>query len=210
MDRSSRQRIAGFYDGLLQRGYVRGKLASDPVYAATAAAIDGSSLPLLDIGCGIGLLGIYLHTQGHLPQYVGLDHDERKIHAGMVAVRRAGLEQVMELRIADASAMPAMRGHIALLDMLHYLPQEAQQSLLRASVEHLAPGGMLIIRSVLRDASWRFHATRAEEVWLRLSRRIRGGAQHYPCIEELRRPLENAGLRMAVTPLFGEIGRAHV
>ena len=50
MDRHTRQRIARLYQGSLQRGYVRGKLASDPVYAAVAARIDGTALPLLDIG----------------------------------------------------------------------------------------------------------------------------------------------------------------
>lgn len=203
MERLSRQRIADFYDGYIQRSYVRGKLASDPVYAATAKAINGTALPLLDIGCGIGLLGIYLHTQGALPQYLGLDHDERKIDAGMIAVRRAELGHVMELRQADAEAMPAVQGHVALLDMLHYLSLEAQQSLLARSVQHLAPDGVLVIRSVLRDASWRFHATRAEEVWLRVSGRIRGGAKHFPSAEELRQPLEAAGLAVTIEPLFG-------
>ncbi len=203
MDRLSRQRIADYYDGHIQRGYVRGKLASDPVYAAAAEAIDGTDLPLLDIGCGIGLLGLYLHTRGALPRYVGLDHDERKIADGQTAVRRAGLEHVMDLRTADASSLPDMHGHVALLDMLHYLPLEAQTALLEAAVGRLGPGGTLVIRSVLRDDSWRFQATRVEEVWLRVSGRIRGGAQHYPSEAELRAPLEAAGLAVTVGPLFG-------
>lgn len=203
MDRLSRQRIADYYDGHIQRGYVRGKLASDPVYAAAAEAIDGAELPLLDIGCGIGLLGLYLHERGALPRYVGLDHDERKIAEGLAAVRRAGLEHAMELRTADASALPDVRGHVALLDMLHYLPREAQVALLAAAIDRLAPGGALVIRSVLRDASWRFQVTRAEEVWLRASGRIRGGAKHYPSAEELQAPLEAAGLEVKTGPLFG-------
>jgi cyclopropane fatty-acyl-phospholipid synthase-like methyltransferase len=203
MDRLSHHRIAGYYDGHIQRGYVRGKLASDPVYAAAAEAIDGADLPLLDIGCGIGLLGLYLHARGALPRYVGLDHDERKIAQGLAAVRRAGLEHAMELRTADASALPEVRGHVALLDMLHYLPREAQADLLEAAAARLAPGGALVIRSVLRDGSWRFQATRAEEVWLRLSGRIRGGAKHYPSEEDLRAPLEAAGLVVRCSPLFG-------
>ncbi|WNL45115.1 class I SAM-dependent methyltransferase [Dyella sp. BiH032] len=203
MERLSRHRIAGYYDGHIQRGYVRGKLASDPVYAAAAEAIDGADLPLLDIGCGIGLLGLYLHARGALPRYVGLDHDERKIAEGRVAVRRAGLEHAMELCTADASALPDMLGHVALLDMLHYLPRDAQAALLEAAVGRLAPGGALVIRSVLRDGSWRFQVTRAEEVWLRVSGRIRGGAQHYPTEAELRAPLERAGLTVNTGPLFG-------
>ena len=203
MDRLSHHRIADYYDGRIQRGYVRGKLASDPVYAATADALGGTDLPLLDIGCGIGLLGLYLHMRGTLPRYVGLDHDERKITEGMAAVRRAGLEQAMELRTADVSSLPDVQGHVALLDMLHYLPREMQASLLESAVRRLAPGGALVIRSVLRDGSWRFQATRAEEVWLRVSGRIRGGAQHYPTEAELRAPLERAGLAVSTGPLFG-------
>lgn len=203
MDSLSHRDIAACYGRRFQRGYVRGKLASDPVYAATAEAIDGSALPLLDIGCGIGLLGLYLHARGRLPRYLGLDRDERKIADGRAAVRRAGLQEAIELRTADAAALPEQRGHVALLDMLHYLPREAQASLLRAAVARLAPGGALVIRSVLRDGSWRFQATRAEEVWLRVSGLIRGGAQHYPSTEDLRRPLEAAGLAIRMAPLFG-------
>jgi len=203
MESLSHRDIAACYDGRFQRGYVRGKLASDPVYAATADAIDGSALPLLDIGCGIGLLGLYLHARGALPRYLGLDRDERKIANGRAAVRRAGLEQAIELRTADAASLPPQRGHVALLDMLHYLTREAQAALLGDAIARLAPGGVLVIRSVLRDGSWRFQATRAEEVWLRVSGLIRGGAQHYPSTEELRRPLEAAGLAVTIGPLFG-------
>ena len=199
----SHRDIAACYGGRFQRGYVRGKLASDPVYAATAEAIGGSTLPLLDIGCGIGLLGLYLHARGTLPRYLGLDRDERKIADGRAAVRRAGLQHAIELRTADAAALPELCGHVALLDMLHYLPREAQTALLDAAIARLAPGGVLVIRSVLRDGSWRFHATRAEEVWLRLSGLIRGGAQHYPSTDELRQPLEAAGLAVTLGPLFG-------
>ena len=203
MPNPSHRDIAACYAGPFQRSYVRGKLASDPVYAATAEAIDGSALPLLDIGCGIGLLGLYLHARGTLPRYVGLDRDERKIADGRAAVRRAGLENAIELRTADAAALPELRGHVALLDMLHYLPREAQAALLQAAMARLAPGGALVIRSVLRDGSWRFQATRAEEVWLRVSGLIRGGAQHYPSTDELRRPLEASGLAVTLGPLFG-------
>ena len=113
MDRTTCARIASLYDSRLQRGYVMGKLTNDPVYAATVAAIAGTQLPLLDLGCGIGLLGQYLNAQGHRLPYVGLDHDERKIAAGQRAARRAGLEGMMSLHHADAAELPALYGHVA-------------------------------------------------------------------------------------------------
>lgn len=203
MDHRSRQRIAQLYDSRLQRGYVLGKLAGDPVYAATAALVAGTALPLLDIGCGIGLLGLYLHAQGHARPYLGVDHDARKIAAGQLAVQRAGLAASISLRHADVSELPPMLGHVALLDVLHYLPAERQPALLREAARHLAPEGCLIIRNVLRESNWRFHATRVEEFFLRSSGWIPGGAQHYPDADEIRGPLEDAGLEVRVEPLRG-------
>ncbi|TAM61002.1 MAG: class I SAM-dependent methyltransferase [Rhodanobacter sp.] len=203
MDRAARHRIARLYDNRLQRLYVRSKLANDPVYAATAALVGGSDLPLLDIGCGIGLLGQYLNAQGHLPPYLGLDHDKHKVAAGRHALQRAGLDAVMTLRHADVAELPSAQGHVALLDVLHYLSAMQQLTLLQAAARHLAPQGCLIIRNVLREPNWRFHATRLEEFFLRTSGWIPGGAQHYPTASELRSPLENAGLDVRIQSLRG-------
>ena len=203
MDRRTRHRIAALYDHHLQRSYIRGKLASDPVYATTTALIAGSSLPLLDIGCGIGLLGQYLHAQGHSQPYLGLDHDLRKITAGQQAVRRAGLDAVMQLQHADAAELPPTHGHVALLDMLHYLSAERQRSLLQAASRHLAPQGCLIIRNVLREKNGYFHATRIAEFFLHASGWISAGPQHYPSADELCSTLEGAGLDVHIESLRG-------
>ena len=203
MDRRTRQHIASRYDGHLQRCYVRGKLVSDPVYAASSAVLAGSTLPLLDIGCGIGLLGQYLHMQGHRAPYLGLDRDARKIAAGQRAAQRAGLATAVDLRCADALDLPPTRGDVALLDVLHYLSASGQLALLRQAARHLAPRGHLIIRNVLREGSWRFHATRVEEFLLQASGWIPGGAQHYPDAGELRKTLEAAGLQVRIQALRG-------
>lgn len=203
MDRRTRQHIASHYDGHLQRGYVRGKLASDPVYAASSAVLAGSTLPLLDIGCGIGLLGQYLHVQGYRMPYLGLDRDARKVAAGQRAAQRAGLAEMLDLRCADAHEIPPTQGNVALLDVLHYLPAANQITLLQQAARHLAPQGQLVIRNVLREGNWRFHATRIEELLLQASGWIRGGAQHYPCAGELRQALETAGLLVRIESLRG-------
>jgi 2-polyprenyl-3-methyl-5-hydroxy-6-metoxy-1,4-benzoquinol methylase len=54
-------RVAARFRKPWHRDYARAKLRMDPVYAAAAAATLGNSeTPLLDIGCGLGLLGCYL------------------------------------------------------------------------------------------------------------------------------------------------------
>ncbi len=205
MDAAARYRIAHSYEHWLQRRYVLGKLATDPVYAATAELIAAHPMPLLDIGCGIGLLGQYLHAQGCLPEYVGLDHDHRKIEAGLRALRRAGIDNSMQLRCADGTTAQSLRGHVALLDVLLYLSQERQRAVIDHAVRHLAPDGMLIVRSVLREPNWRYQATRVSEFFLRISGWMRVGAQHYPSADELRAPLEAAGLQVTIRPLHGHM-----
>ncbi len=197
-------RIANSYDHWLQRRYVKGKLATDPAYAATAALVKDRPMPLLDIGCGIGLLGQYLHACGAVTRYLGVDSDVRKIDAGNRALQLAGLDGALRLIHADGIARQAMSGHVALLDVLHYLPQEGQRNLLANAVAHLAPGGLLVIRTVLRERSWRYGLTRVSEFFLRASGWMRTGAQHYPSADELCVPLEAAGLVVEVRPLHGK------
>ncbi|WP_243041578.1 class I SAM-dependent methyltransferase [Dyella sedimenti] len=199
------ERIAGSYDHWLQRRYVQGKLAADPAYAAVAELVAARPLPLLDIGCGMGLLGQYLHVRGVLRGYLGLDNDPRKIEAGQRALRHAGLERVLRLRLADGHAEHPLRGHVALLDVLHYLPRDCQQTLLANAIAHLAPGGRVIVRTMLRERSWRYQLTRVSEFFLRTSGWMRVGAQHYPSAEELRGPMEAAGLRVTLRPLHGRM-----
>jgi len=50
------------------RHYVPIKLATDPVYAAVADLVLPTALPVLDIGCGIGLLTHDLRGLGSKPR----------------------------------------------------------------------------------------------------------------------------------------------
>ena len=202
-DNGIRRRIASRFSRPGDRIYIRGKLATDPVYAATAKAIDGRRLPLLDIGCGLGLLGHYLHACNALDGYVGLDHDGRKIAHGRDAAHRAGLGDAIALRETDAATPQGVRGHVAMLDVLHYLPRERQGELLAFAVDHLADDGVLILRNVIRDGSWRYRATVWEEKFIKAVGWIPGGAQYFPTEDDIRAALEPRGIRVAFRPLFG-------
>lgn len=197
-------RIANSYDHWLQRRYVKGKLAADPAYAATAELVRQRPQPLLDIGCGIGLLGQYLHAHGAVTRYLGVDNDPRKIEAGNRALRLSGLDGALELKQVDGIVRQPIRGHVAMLDVLHYLPQDGQRAMLRNAVDHLAPGGLLVIRSVLRERSWRYAMTRVSEFFLKTSGWMHVGAQHYPSADELTNELASAGLTVDVRSLHGK------
>ena len=202
IDRSMRATLTARFSGFNQRQYVRGKLAGDPVYAAIARLLEEAApFPLLDVGCGMGLLGHYLHSCGALHGYIGIDHDERKIAAARRAA--ASIDDALDLRHADVADLPDFRGHVCLLDVLHYLPAVRQPALLTQLAGHVAPGAHLMIRNVLRERHWRFHATVLEEHVLHATGWMRVGADHYPTAQEVTAPLHEAGLVTTLEPLWG-------
>ena len=194
------RRIAAQLPLRRHRDYARGKLRFDPAYAEVATLLGDSDADLLDIGCGLGLLGFYLRERGFRGAYHGVDFDAAKIaQARQVARHYPNLR----FEAGDANALPAFHGHVALLDVLHYLPCAEQTSLLHAAATRVAPGALLIVRNVLRDRGWRFCATVVEEKLLYASRWMRSPALHFPRRDEVEEPLHAAGLSVEVRPLWG-------
>jgi len=195
------QRIAARYRRRSHREYARGKLRFDPVYAAAAGLLEGSRTPLLDIGCGIGLLGFYLRERGFQGAYRGVDFDTGKVAEARRIVTENGSDLAFD--DGDANALPPFSGHIALLDVLHYLGADDQQRLLREAAARVAPGALLIVRNVLREPGWRFRATVIEEYFLYAVRWMRSPALHFPTRAEIEAPLREAGFAVDVEPLWG-------
>lgn len=193
-------RIAARYARREHRSYARGKLRWDPVFRAVAPLFESSSRPLLDVGCGLGLLGQYLREHGFRARYLGVDLDTRKIDEARPAARD-GLD--LEFATASATALPDFSGDVALVDVLHYLPAGHQQLALAEAAARVRPGGLIVIRNVVRDASWRFRATVAEEHFIRALRWMRYPATHYPERNEIEAPLRATGFATEVRPLWG-------
>ncbi len=196
-------RIAARFAGRWRQGYVRGKLRSDPAFATIATLLTeaGAARPVLDLGCGMGLLGQWLRECGHRGAYLGIDNDARKLRAGRVAA--ATLHPALDLRAGDLQALPEFSGHVVLLDALHYLARAPQQALLAACAQRLGAGDLLLIRSVLRDASWRYRITQAEELLAAASGWMRTAARHIPEGDALSENLGALGLRVTRQPLWG-------
>ncbi|HND31051.1 MAG TPA: methyltransferase domain-containing protein, partial [Myxococcota bacterium] len=120
----------------------RGKVSWDPVFWALLERLpeEGS---LLDVGCGEGLLGLYLRLGGKKLNILGVDHDGARIARAQRAA--AGLPD-LEFQVADARSVEGSFDVITLIDVLHYLPTEAQAALLARLVGMLRPGGRLYLR----------------------------------------------------------------
>lgn len=184
--------------------YARCKLASDPLYAGVGAALRNTTEPLLDLGCGIGLLAQTLRAQGFVPAYRGIDNDAAKIAAARAAAVDAHLAQVQFDCIDLATApFPAHRGSVTLLDVLQFLPRDAAFALLDHVAECIMPGACLVIRTGLDRPGVRMRFTRAIDAFARATGWMNTGAHWYPAREELTSRLREHGLHATFSSTRG-------
>lgn len=198
------EKIARLCKRRWDRHYTRAKLRSDPVYGAVMREIAGSTAPLLDTGCGIGLLSHYIRACGHTAPVTGFDYDERKITAAKRMAALAGHEQ-LSFTTGDArtTGLPEFSGHVVILDILQFFTESEQDALLTAAAKRIAPGAKLIIRSGLRDDSWRFRITVLGDYLAKICLWMKAGPTCYPEAPQFRRVLEAAGLRVHIEPMWG-------
>ena len=183
--------------------YVRGKLASDPLYPAAVAALRGCDAPLLDLGCGIGLLAHALRADGQSMRYSGVDFDPGKIAIANAAAQRANLADAAFATCDLLRECPAHRGSVALLDVLQYLPGDAQERLLDDAASMLGPGSKLVIRSGLHDDSARSRTTGVADRLANAIGWMRSAPLRYPTRDWFERRLADAGLSAEFRPLHG-------
>lgn len=202
--RARLKKIAARFDcSLPMRGYIVGKLATDPAYGAVLERFGNSGLPIVDIGCGMGLLAHYLREHGCTAPIHGYDFDERKIRQARAAAERGALANVA-FTVGDAAGHPPAEANLVLLDVLHYLDAESRATLLRHLAAHAQRGGRVLIRGAVRARNWRYGITLAQEFWTRWSGWIPSSAPiGFPSIEEIVAPFETAGCRCEVGPLWG-------
>lgn len=183
--------------------YARWKLAHDPLYPGVLPLLRDDPHPLLDLGCGIGLLAHVLRGSGATQAYRGVDFDAKKVARARDAAARRQLRDTA-FDTADLSrGVPAHRGSVAILDMLQYLPEPLQSNVVSGAIACLAPGARLVIRTGLEDASARSRITGITD---RIGHRIgwmRSAPQRYPRREALADMLESAGLEVEWRPHLG-------
>lgn len=182
--------------------YARSKLGSDPLYEGVARALRGSSAPLLDLGCGIGLLLHALAARGLKFVFVGVDNDSAKVELAREAAVRAGLDARF-LCMDLAAEFPRHEGSVAVLDMLQFLPPPRVEPFLHQAAGCIAGSGRLVIRTGLHDASWRAGITRTADVFARAIRWMNAAPREYPTRALLTARLERLGLTVQFEPLWG-------
>lgn len=110
-------------------------------------ALDGADGPLLDVGCGGGLLLKLLREKGF--RGIGFDFSNR---AAAVAWRQNGVPVICGL-LPQAPLRPASCGAISMFHVVEHLPDP--KPYLRSAYELLKPGGRLVVQ-VPNAACWQF------------------------------------------------------
>lgn len=197
-------RPTSFFRGRHDYYYTLVKLRTDPLYPGVLAALRGSRAPLLDLGCGLGLLAHALRADGQQLTYRGLDIDAGKIASAQRIAVESGLSSVV-FEVADlALELPRHGGSVAILDVLQYLSADAQRALLDHVIAMLTPDARLVIRTGLGDASPRGRTTRITDRLAHVAGWMQARPKCYPTREGLRAQLEGAGLSATFAPLYGD------
>jgi 2-polyprenyl-3-methyl-5-hydroxy-6-metoxy-1,4-benzoquinol methylase len=178
--------------------YVVSKLRRDP---ATRAVADLGPLgDVIDLGCGRGHLALYLLERGVAKSVRAFDWDEEKI----ALAKRAGEgldASFATLDVRHAEADPA--DTVLLIDVLHYLSTDAQDTLLARAADLVKPGGRLVVRDATAGAGWRSAFTFFVE-WI--SMHIRFNVGERLSLRHMEREvvpiLEKKGLSCTVTPCW--------
>jgi 2-polyprenyl-3-methyl-5-hydroxy-6-metoxy-1,4-benzoquinol methylase len=188
--------------------YTRTKLRTDPLYPAVITALNdtraGTRVPVLDLGCGLGLLAHALHAVGCELPYYGVDRDADKIARAQRIAAARGLRETRFDVVDLANGPPAHRGSVVVLDVLQYLDPAAQASLLRTAASMLDDDGVLVIRSAIADDSRRARTSRITDRLANLVGWMQFRPRSYPTLDGLRQALEGEGLQIENRPLYGD------
>lgn len=194
--------VASRFHSRLLRGYVARKLRTDPVYPAVYELMHASAEPVLDVGCGVGLLAFYLRERGFQNPIIGLDRDSRKIREANRIARALYNELLFRDQDAQELSLP-FSGNIALLDLLHYLPPTNQKILLLRLADRVANGGVLVLRDCPRDPGIRYWLTYlAEKFGQRISWNV-ATPLYFPSRTSIRENFRNEDFSSETKPLWG-------
>ncbi|MDB4995307.1 MAG: hypothetical protein JWM74_2739 [Myxococcaceae bacterium] len=182
-------------------GYVRSKLANDPVAGAVLELAGERGLgEVTDVGCGRGQLALVLLEAGRADRVAGFDWDEAKVKE---ATRAAGdlPARFYAGDFASAKAAAIEGCDTALLvDVLHYLTSDEQDALLRRVAD--AARARVIVRDLDPDRGWRSTVTRVQEAVTTFVRFNRGARVHVRPIAAATKVLDACGFDAEVTPCW--------
>src|SRR5687767_14147768 len=170
----------------------------DPLYEFVFSSVKDTSQPLLDIGCGVGIMSFYLRERGLNLPTLGVDTDATKIAHAREAAR---VDPEIEFCVGDAREAVDGRRSVLMLDVLHYLTDDEQRALLRRVAEQVPAGGVVIVRDAIRDGSWRYRVTLLQETFSRLIGWLKAERLNFPTPQTVLESFD--GFEQSSRPMWG-------
>jgi 2-polyprenyl-6-hydroxyphenyl methylase/3-demethylubiquinone-9 3-methyltransferase len=119
--------------------------------------------PILDLGCGHGLLTNLLAMGSSERDVLGIDIDADKVEAAKRTIQGRTNLQFTVVDAAEAPGGPYQA--ITVGDVFYLIPPDIQRRLIARCFELLAPGGVLLWKSQVRQPRWKYAITYGQE-WL--------------------------------------------
>jgi 2-polyprenyl-3-methyl-5-hydroxy-6-metoxy-1,4-benzoquinol methylase len=107
---------------------------------------------ILDVGCGFGLFAGYFAQTQPQRHITGIDTNAKRIETARKVMQSLG--QDGHTFIAGDARDPQVQGPfdgIYVLDVMHHVPREDQESVLRSLYDLLAPGGVLVLKDITTE-----------------------------------------------------------
>ncbi len=190
------------YEGLARlprqfRHYGAWKVRLDPVYPL-ALPLLAYSQRVVDLGAGMGLLGLLIHARFPAIHVRCVEWDASKVEIARVLLDCA--PGTLDVEQGDARSVPlGSPDAICLFDVLHYSPIEEQRAWLTRCAAALAPGGLLMVRELDPERGRWGLAEKIERNAVKRGWNQGSGVHAWP-ISKLAQALRDLGLAVEVTP----------
>ena len=188
--------------------FARGKLSSDPAFGTIVAERwipPGSRV--VDLGCGQGLLASLLEAQGHDCRIRGIELMRRDIARARAALGidgagQSGAAARIDFVCGDIRTTEFGAADVAvILDVLHYLDHDAQETVLDRLRTALGDDGLLLLRVGDASAGLPFRLSNWVDRVVTFTRGHRLGRLWCRPLAEWRDLLEARGFTVTTIPL---------
>jgi len=181
------------------RAHVAVRWATCP-FPAVAAQVPATGR-VLEVGCGHGLLSLYLALTAPELEIHGIDVDQHKLAQARAAAARASLACTFD-RVEGDHLPPGPWDAVAIVDVLYLLTAVDQVGLLARCADALAPGGTLVVKEMALSPPWKAAWNTAQETAaVRLLKITAGSELTFLPPAELATAMSSAGLEVYDRPL---------
>ncbi len=187
------------FKGPVLEWYLRIKMKLEKNYAVYHELLPKQG-DILDIGCGYGYIAYMLALTSENRNITGIDYDEEKIE---VANNCFSKNESLQFISGDITQFIFEKKDAFLLsDVLHYIPEDSQEKLLRRCIGNLRDNGIILIRDANRNMKKRHKRTKLTE---QFSTRAgfnktmnSAGRLYFTSAERIEKIVSECGLQMEI------------